>query len=156
MYIPSSQNYCQAMVTLYNTKIEIELEPVGNPTVSIISGDYKELVSISKPICYTFKHHTPETTIKIIIELLDKSDNDPDTAVIIKTIRLNNISNVKFAYAGTYYPIYPVEWSKEQLDLKPSLPGQTYLGWNGVYELEITVPIFTWMHRTMGLGWIFE
>lgn len=140
----------------YNTKIEIDLEPVGSPTVLIAVGEFTEQTIIDTAITKTFDVRQLPGAIKIAVELLGKSDTDPDTAVIIKAIRFNGIASPKFAWAGVYYPSYPKAWSTEQHDLKPVLPGQTYLGWNGAYELEVTVPIFTWMHQTLGLGWVFE
>jgi hypothetical protein len=81
----------------------------------------------------------------------DKADHDIDTAVIVKSISLFGISDPKFVWAGQYYPKYPAHYS----NLTSPLPGQGYLGWNGVYRLEFSVPVFTWIHKIKNFGWIY-
>jgi len=141
---------------LYKTTIEIDLEPVGLPTVLITADTYKDQITIDKPITKTYSIDKPIGPLKLSVEFFGKQDTDPDTAVIIRAVRINKIANTKIAWAGIYYPDYPKPWASKQQSLSPSLPGQTYLGWNGRWELDITVPAFTWLHQTIGLGWIFE
>jgi hypothetical protein len=140
---------------MYNTRIEIELEPVGSPTVLITAGVFMEQATIDRPVTRVYDINQQAGNLKISVEMLGKDDNDPTTAVIIKSLKFNDITDPKFLWAGAYYPNYPKHFA-DQLDLKLALPGQTYLSWNGVYELTVTVPIFTWMHQIMELGWVFE
>jgi hypothetical protein len=86
------------------------------------------------------------------VEHFDKADTDATTAVIIKDISFFDISDPKFVWSGVYHPNYPEHY----VDKVTPLPGQGYLGWNGVYRLEFSVPVFTWMHQTMNLGWIYQ
>ena len=137
---------------MYNTRIEIELEPVGSPEVRIAVGDQVTQLTVDSLFIKTFAIDQDAGEITIAVELLNKLDLDPDTAIIVKSISFNGISNPKFAWQGIYYPQYP----KHLADQPKSLPGQTYLSWNGVYRLAVTVPIFTWMHQTLGLGWVFD
>lgn len=137
---------------MYNTRIEIELEPVGSPTVLITAGAVVEQASIDKAVIRTYNIDQEAGTLKISVEMLDKDDSDPTTAIIIKSIKFNGIFSPKFLWTGTYYPRYP----KHLIDKPKLLPGQTYLSWNGVYKLDVTVPIFTWMHQILELGWVFE
>lgn len=141
---------------LYKTTIEIDLEPVGSPTVLIVAGPHQEQATINKPVTRTYTIEKPAGPFKLSLEFFGKRDNDPDTAVIIRAVRINGIANPKIAWAGVYYPEYPKPWSSKQENLPLSIPGQTYLGWNGLWELDITLPAFTWLHQTLGLGWIFE
>jgi hypothetical protein len=141
---------------MIETQIEIDLAPIGSPMVIITAGAFVEYVTLSEAITKTYTSLDPAGTLKISIELVDKSDSDPDTAVIIDAVRLNGIASPKFAWAGIYYPRYPEPWASEQADLAQVIPGQTHLGWNGRWQLDITVPVFTWCHQKMSLGWIFE
>jgi hypothetical protein len=69
----------------------------------------------------------------------------------IEEVLFNGLSNPKFAWAGVYTPNYPLHvQGKEQLS------PHTYLGWNGVWRLDYTVPIYTWIHQIESLGWIYD
>jgi hypothetical protein len=78
------------------------------------------------------------------VELLDKQPNDPDTAVIVKKIKLNDIEHIQNTYQGMYCPN----------DKDPRR--DTYIAWNGIWALEFSVPVYTWMHQVQGLGWIYD
>lgn len=140
---------------LYKTNIEFVLEPVGNPDVIIIAGQQIINKIVDETKTFSFELDVPAITIPLRVKLINKSDNDPTTAIIIKELRINGISNPKFVWAGTYYPDYPKEWAQQQQNLDLAITNTNYLGWNGTWELDITIPAFTWMHQTLGLGWIF-
>jgi hypothetical protein len=97
------------------------------------------------------------------VEFHNKTDADTvdgkDKAVIIEQISLNTISSQKFVWEGTYKPVYPKLWAKEQASrgiiLEPVLRHYTYLGWNGVWTLKFTVPVFSWIHHVENLGWVY-
>ena len=87
----------------------------------------------------------------------NKPDNNPDMAVIIDQVEFFGISDPKFAWAGIYTPQYPEPWYSQQTPLPAKeLAQQTYLGWNGCWRLDFSVPVFTWMHQTLNLGWIYQ
>jgi hypothetical protein len=88
----------------------------------------------------------------LVLEHHSKSDQDPDTAVIIRRIEFYGISDPRFIWAGTYYPVYPSHYP----DQKSSRPGQDYLGWNGTYVLEFRVPVFSWIHQIQDMGWLYQ
>jgi hypothetical protein len=94
------------------------------------------------------------------IQLTNKSAVDPVQAIQIKRVSLNGIVDDKFIWNGTYYPEYPEPWASEQQALgnvlSSKLQGVNYLGWNGLWQLEFTSPVFTWIHKTCALGWIYD
>lgn len=100
----------------------------------------------------------------ISIEFLNKQDSDTqgnlDKAVEITDISFMGISSKNFVWAGKYYPIYPEPWATEQMlaGTAPaeSLTYQTRLSWNGVWRLDFSVPVFTWIHQVENLGWIYD
>jgi hypothetical protein len=97
------------------------------------------------------------------VELLNKIDADTvpdkglDKAVIIESVSFFGISDPKFAWTGVYEPKYPEPWYSEQA-VRPDavLKNHNYLGWNGVWSIQIQVPAFLWMHQLLGLGWIYN
>lgn len=86
--------------------------------------------------------------------------NNKDTAIIVEQIRLNELTSPRFVWAGVYQPEYPDYYVKEQLKqnkvLESKLSPHTYLGWNGVWTLDFTLPIYTWIHKIENLGWIYD
>lgn len=91
------------------------------------------------------------------ITFMNKPDNDATMAVIIDSVDFFGISDPRFAWNGIYTPHYPEPWYSQQIEQPPArLPQQTYMGWNGVWRLEFDVPVFTWMHGVMNLGWLYQ
>ena len=93
----------------------------------------------------------------IRFELINKTNKDTtedqDLAVIIKNIAINGISDPKILLASTYRPDYPEPWySQQDPKPKPLLHGLSYLGWNGIWELEFSVPEYQRLHKTLDLG----
>jgi hypothetical protein len=143
------------MATEYPVKMTVQLKPVGRPWIKIGLAQHQQIKQLET---VTDFHYDFDATDQVClrIEHFDKDDLDPSTAVEIVSIEFFGIKDPKFAWAGTYFPDYPSIWYNQQT-IKPaaSLPGQTYLGWNGVYKLEFTVPVFTWMHNVLDMGWIY-
>jgi hypothetical protein len=99
---------------------------------------------------------------QLSVEFLNKLDIDTDTvnnidkAVIVDQITFNDIQSPNFVWAGEYCPKYPEPWASQQQNLEPLLKSHNYLGWNGKWTLTFSVPIFTWIHQTENLGWIYN
>lgn len=97
---------------------------------------------------FTLQGHGTKT---LNIEHYNKQDSDPTTALIIEQIQFNEITDPKFVWAGVYRPNYPIHLTGD-----PELKYHNYLGWNGVWQLDFTIPIYTWIHKTLDLGWIYD
>lgn len=97
---------------------------------------------------------------QLSLEFINKKNSDTvdglDKAVNIEKITFNTIESPQFAWSGIYCPNYPEPWASQQQDLKPELTHHTYLGWNGKWTLTFDIPIFTWVHKTLDLGWIYD
>lgn len=136
----------------YATRINIEIDTVGNPDYIIRLN--AQVIDANISVELDAGKHTLE------VEHLNKQATDSITAVVIKRITFNDITSDKVLWAGIYYPSYPEPWASEQRQLGNSLadclPTTNYLGWNGVWRLEFTAPIFTWIHEVEGLGWIYK
>jgi len=140
----------------YPTILKLTLKPVGKPWVRVGIDEHKQQRQLETLTTYEWDFDATDQ-VCLTVEHFDKSDTDPTTAVEIASIEFFGITDPKFAWAGTYYPDYPTTWYNQQDPLPASsLLGQTYLGWNGVYKLTFDVPVFTWMHQTLNLGWIYQ
>jgi hypothetical protein len=133
-----------------DVKMCVTLEPVGKPWVIVEANGRGQLQQLVTATNFNFDF-TADDSGYLKVTHCDKTDHDHDTAVIIKQISFFGITDPKFIWAGTYYPDYPEHYP----DKTSPLPGHGYLGWNGVYELKFTVPVFTWIHQTQNLGWIY-
>jgi hypothetical protein len=93
---------------------------------------------------------------KFEINFMNKTDDIPDMAVEILEVGIENIVVDRFKWASKYYPVYPEPWASQQVDSLPEFQSSaTYMGWNGRWELNFEVPIFTWIHQLENLGWIY-
>lgn len=139
------------MATEYPVEMCVTLEPVGQPWVIIDANGQGQLQKLLVETDFSFSFDAVDQAV-LRVEHFEKPDHDPNTAVIVKNISFFGISDPKFVWAGTYYPQYPQHYA----DKRSPLPGQGYLGWNGVYLLEFTVPVFTWIHQTLDMGWLYR
>ena len=146
--IPNWQRYGHNMTT--EVKIRVTLEPVGRPRVIVEASGQGQLQQLVTTTDFSFDFRADDSGY-LKVTHFDKADHDADTAVVVKNIGFFGISDPKFIWAGAYYPEYPEHYP----DKTSPLPGHGYLGWNGVYRLEFTVPVFTWMHQIQNLGWVY-
>lgn len=144
-------NYWTDMIIDYQVKMSVVLEPVDQPWVSIGVDNQQITRRLDKTSRFDFDF-LANTSCFLKIEHFGKDNNDPTTAVIVKEINFFGISDPKFVWAGTYVPKYPDHYP----DKKSPLNGHSYLGWNGNYTLNFDVPIFTWMHQILNLGWRYQ
>jgi hypothetical protein len=134
----------------YPVEVGILFKPIGSPKCRIslqdqlieLTVDHEQWISLSSQ---------GHGTMELLIEHYDKRDSDSTTALIIEQIRFNEITDPKFIWAGLYHPKYPTHLTGD-----PELKYHNYLSWNGTWCLEFTLPIYTWIHETLDLGWIYD
>lgn len=140
------------------TKVAVTLTPVGNkiaPTVFVSVPGHVVRETLTRTQRIELEFSAPVGWLEIVF--MNKSDSDPELAVIIDQVEFFGISDPKFVWAGVYTPKYPEPWYSQQPKKPPEqLHQQNYLGWNGCWRLDFSVPVFTWMHQTLGLGWIYQ
>jgi hypothetical protein len=143
----------------YQVNLSVLIKPIWcnqPPIIKIGLNGITEDITLDKETWFNYNYTSTATTDILQIELYGKANNDSDTAVIIEEVKFNGISNPKFAWAGTYIPNYPLHYIKVNPTSASTLSPHTYLGWNGIWTLKFTVPIFTWIHKVEGLGWIYD
>lgn len=134
------------------------------PQVSV-KFDHEEIWTgaLPKDLNLTIERELPRGAHTLQLEFFGKlnsdSQGDQDQAVIIEKLAFHGIGDDRFKWQGIYCPEYPEPWRSQQAAQGLVLPklrlAHDYLGWNGVWCLAFTTPIFTWMHRVQDLGWIY-
>ena len=141
-----------------NLEYSITLEPVGYrsnwPEFYIkLDNDLQESGTLEKITTYDFNVVLEDGDHVISVGFTNKTDTDTqvvddkivaDKAIIIKSITIEGYTLDNFVYKGIYYPTG--RWHSTS----------SYLSWNGNWQLAISTPIFTWIHKTQHLGWIYE
>lgn len=141
----------------YHLDCQVRLQPVGRPNLTVtFDSDIVYDGQLSEPVILSIDKKLQAGTYQLAVELHHKKDIDPTTAIIVEHISFNNINSPKFVWAGEYRPDYPEPWASQQQNLEPLLKSHNYLGWNGKWTLTFSVPIFTWVHQTENLGWIYN
>lgn len=150
------------MATNYPVQLAVTLTPMINITVpevvvSVPGHITHESLWKTKRIELEFIGSTGFLDIKFFNKNYNETTADRDMAVIIDRIEFFGISSPKFVWAGIYTPRYPEPWYSQQTIKPPAqLTEKNYLGWNGCWRLDFSVPVFSWMHRTLGMGWIYS
>jgi hypothetical protein len=142
----------------------LDLEPVyqeSPPQVRVTVGNqiiWQDVLSTAEKVEHSQK--LPQGLHQLSVELFNKSDLDRTQALILKNLKINGIVDRKFIWTGIYRPCYPEPWASEQrqlgIDIKEEIVNVDYLGWNGVWKLNFSSPIFTWIHQIQDLGWIYD
>lgn len=154
----------------YGVTVEVYLKAVfwhRWPTVRVsLDNEVKNLVLSEDTMVSFVKEAHKDDVLVLKVEHWGKTPSDHnlvenvDTAVIIDRIVLNGLESPRFVWQGQYTPQYDVDYVKEcknlGIELEPVLKNSNYLGWNGVWCLEFTAPVFAWVHRLENLGWIYD
>lgn len=146
------------MAIRHLVKLDLTLKPVHNHrAIPVIVGIDKNLTTINLDKTSTIHFEfMAKNTCCLTVELPAKIDQE---AVVIEEVSFFGIRDPQFAWAGIYKPEYPEPWATEQRNqgvvLKPQLSSHTYLGWPGKWTLTFDIPVFTWIHQTQNLGWIY-
>jgi len=143
--------------------LELTLAPVGQspPWICVKLDDH---VAFSGPLRHT---HTIRLDSwlsagahQLNVDFSNKGHDDSEQAVVIQKLLFNGIEDKKFIWQGRYRPQYPEPWFTQQLERgqrpRVEINNIDYLGWNGNWCLEISSPIFTWIHKVQDLGWIYD
>jgi hypothetical protein len=152
------------MTTTYPVKLALTLRPIWHqdpPRIRLGIGENLTEQELTEIATINFEFEASQSC-DLTVELLNKQDSDTvpelglDKAVVIESVSFFGISDPRFVWSGEYEPTYPEPWYSQQTVKPPlTLKSHTYLGWNGKWTLTFDVPVFTWMHRQLNLGWIY-
>lgn len=140
---------------LFDTRIEISMQGQNSPHVRM-SIDGLQICDCILAEQYIFRTDLPLDEGEHVIEIELKNKIDGNEHVLIDYVEFEGIQTDRIKWEGIYEPDYPEPWASQQTDLQPTLKGVTHLGWNGVWRLRFTAPVFTWIHEVERLGWIYR
>ena len=150
------------MATEFRVELSVVLEPRINETLPQVT------ISVPGQARHTVLHHKQQFDFVFVAsqgwlcidfgnKIYTESTASADMAVIVSSVAFFGITDPRFVWAGVYTPHYPEPWFSEQNPPPPrTMTQQTYLGWNGQWRLDFSVPVFTWIHRTLNLGWLYN
>jgi hypothetical protein len=141
-----------------NLKFSITLKPVGYDNhwpEFYLKLDNQHMASgvLHEQQTYNYDSDLENGPHSIIVGFTNKNDDDTllvngqmvaDKAIIVESISIEGYKFDDFLYQAQYYPV-----DKEVMQ-------SSYISWNGEWRLDITTPIFTWLHRVQHLGWVYE
>ena len=149
----------------YQTEIEIDVIPTYHASLpEIIWGmnQAKKRMSLSRPTTLRFDELLTAGSHCVIIDFVNKTDSDcvPDLGldkyITIGAVRINGIHLPRFNWIATYEPVFPEPWYSQQNPRpNPVQAGETHLGWNGRWQLTFDAPVFSWIHKLEGMGWVW-
>ena len=140
-----------------DTRFNISLIPYGNPKITYGVNEEINTLELQQPITLYFALDLNQGPHKFFIDFRNKTNSTPEMAIEIDNVSVEGITTDRMKWAGLYYPDYPEPWASEQTSPPmPVVKSSTFLGWNGRWELEFTVPIFRWVHQLEMLGWIYD
>jgi len=139
-------------------QFSLTVEPIGYDNVwpefyIMIDNELQDQGVLTAQLTYNFDVTLDDGAHTIKIGLVNKVDADTvvengkitkDKAIYVHPIEIEGYKLDDFMYQATYYPA-----GRDSLK-------SNYLGWNGHWQLDFTTPIFTWIHKTQQLGWIYE
>jgi hypothetical protein len=141
------------MPTAYPVDVSIKLRPIYHeepPEIRVGVNGHLSPCTLSETKDYRFQFYSDKPST-LQVEFLNKNPADTvpdlnlDKVVVIESVSFFGITDSRFAWAGIYHPVE-----------RDPMPSHTYLSWNGTWTLNFEVPVFTWMHRTQALGWIYQ
>ena len=89
----------------------------------------------------------------LVVDFLARSQSNQ--RLIISSVTMEGISTDRMKWAGIYCPRYPASWIQQHPDSPRCHSGWTDLGWPGIWKLRFSVPVFSWIHETEHLGWLY-
>lgn len=141
-----------------NLQFSITVKPVGYdgswPEFYLkVDDKLQDSGTLTDPRTYNFDILLMDGPHCITVGFTNKNDRDTivvdnkivaDKAIIVEKIVIEGYELDDFVYRAMYTPI-----GREQSH-------SSYLSWDGEWQLDITTPIFTWIHKTQQLGWIYN
>lgn len=151
---------------LYNVNFQLVMTSQWTKTIPEICVGFADIEIYRGPLisekCFSWSSSDlPAGKYPITVQFCNKDYDEhrlygKDMMVSIDRVCLEDI-NVDFSKYSRYQPSYPKTWYQEQEEIgRRPLPEihANYLGWNGTWYLDIELPIFRWIHRTLDLGWL--
>lgn len=141
-----------------DTKVRVKLKPITETRAlrcDVTVGYITKMVELDQEqwieiIIHPDKGTDVDITVKHHSKTEGEFKSEKDLAVIVDKIEINGISDPRFVWQGKFHPEYP-RWEEDKGPIDTN-----YLGFNGDWKLTISIPAYTWIHKTLDLGWIYD
>jgi hypothetical protein len=141
-----------------DTRVRIKLKPITEtraPQCDITVGYITKMIRLDQEQWIEILIHPDRgSEIDIVVKHHGKTDEEFKTrkelAISVEEIEINGITDPKFVWSGQFHPEYP-RWEEDRGPIDTN-----YLGFNGEWKLTITIPAYTWIHKILSLGWIYD
>lgn len=120
-------------LTAISAQVQVQLELIGNP-------DYQVAIAGINTTCHYVDLNQP---FNIDVELMTKDYSAEETAVIIRSIRVDGIELIDQF----------VHWAQYTNDHNHTAP-TNYIGFVGRWSLQINQPFYQWLHQATSQGWL--
>lgn len=154
----------------YGVTVDVHLKPISwnrHPTIKVSLNDQVKDVTVDREMTVSFVAEAQQgdqftLSVEHYGKVPDDHDvtNNLDTAVVVDRITLNGIDSRRFVWEGIYEPQYDPgyveEYRRNGMELQRQVRHCNYLGWNGVWSMQFTAPVFTWIHNLENLGWVYD
>lgn len=141
--------FLDLLATDFSLPVKIAVEPIadnGPPTATVICNGsvlYNGVLEKRNELATSVDLLDP---IHISVEMSGKNYSaEKETAVLIKSIQIDGFELVP-------YWSHLAQYHNERHNTGPT----SYLGFNGIWTLEIPEPFYRWRHRVTGKGWLLE
>lgn len=143
------KNFLELLGTSIHLPLSLTVRPISNPVppkCKIFINNKCYFDNILEDTFAVKENLSLNNPIRITLELTDKQYNENrETAIQIENLKIDNISLI---------PIY-INYAVYVNDHNYNDP-TTYLGFNGVWTLDIQPNFYMWLHRVDGKGWLLD
>ena len=97
----------------------------------------------------------------LTVKLINKDDTElcrfgRDMIIGIESVRVQHYDH-EFSIYSEYEPVYPEPWYSEQKTagtIPSPIIHSNYIGWPGEWRLQISLPVYRWIHNMTSQGWL--
>lgn len=151
---------------MYTADIKLLLTSQYTDTVPVVTVKVNQvvtnIVSVEGPTVIRLQTQPQmpgPCVLSIVFSNKDYSEFEKYAQDMMVTVDQVLVQDYEFDFSGhsVYHPIYPEPWATQQKDLGNILLPKihsNYLGWNGEWQLNLEMPIYRWIHKTVNLGWL--
>lgn len=141
--------------TLY-FKILLDSQYQIDPPIAdiYVNDNHIQQLTVSKLTACEFVHEFTSGSNTLRIVKSGKNYDDPTSALILAQLDIDSINLQRIIYNNSkFYPVYPDGWKIKQqqlgIDLETYIVGDTFFGFDGVWQLEFEIPYVDFLIRNM-------
>lgn len=150
----------------FDTKFDLAIKVQYTQTVPVVRIQFDDFALwdgelLQSQLLSFVTPSRPAGSYDLTIQLLNKDQTEwqrfgLDMMIAVERLTIENYDH-DFSLYSEYEPEYPEPWYTEQ-KLQNNTPSKiihsNYIGWPGIWRLNIELPIFRWIHKRTNQGWL--